>query len=75
MKSQTIVIRNVDLTMLKKQKAILINMIQDWGDADDAQQRKDAEEAEGLVSLISAMQDYAVYQLGLDEKKVFKFAG
>lgn len=71
MKSQTIVIRNVDLKMLKKQKAILVNMIQDWGEADDVQQRKDADEAEGLVSLISAMQDYAVDQLGLSEDKVF----
>jgi hypothetical protein len=62
---------NIDYKALKEQKAILINMIQDWGEADDEQQKKDAEKAEGLIHLIDAIQDYAVDVLRKDENEVF----
>ena len=61
----------LDYQKLKEQKAILINMIQDWGEANDEQQKKDAQEVEGLVHLIDAIQDNAVDVLGMDESEVF----
>jgi len=67
----TIVIKDIDFDMLKKQKTILINMIQDWGEADDENQKKDAKEAEGIIYLIDAIQDYAVDKLGMKESDVF----
>lgn len=65
-------IKNIDLKMLKDQKAILSCMIMDWGEADDEQQVKMAREAEGLLHLIDAIQDYAVDVLGRDEKEVLE---
>lgn len=50
----------IDFKQLKKQKEILINMIQDWGEADDIPQQEDAKYAEGLLSLIDGIQDEAV---------------
>ena len=64
-------IGNVDWAKLKNQKSILINMIQDWAQADDENQRNDAEEVEGIVDLIDCIQDYAVGELGIEEKEVF----
>jgi hypothetical protein len=73
--SHTVEIKNIDFEKLKKQKAILINMIQDWGEADDSYQNEDAKEAEGLINLIDGIQDYAVDTLGVDEKEVFNLEG
>ena len=61
----------LDYEALKAQKDILIRMIQSWGEADDPEQRAEAKEAEGLVSMIDAMQDHAVDKLGLEEEYVF----
>lgn len=51
-------IEKIDFKKLKNQKQILINMIQDWGEADDPQQKSDANDVEGLLSLIDSIQDY-----------------
>jgi hypothetical protein len=61
----------IDYKALREQKAILINMIQDWGEADDEQQRAEAQEVEGLLNLIDAIQDNAVDKLGVSEEEVF----
>lgn len=61
----------IDYTKLKEQKAILINMIQDWGEADDPQQKADAKEMEGLLHLVDSIQDNAVDKLGMAEEEVF----
>ena len=53
-------ISKIDLEMLKRQKAILINMIEDWTQCSDPDQRKDGEEMEGLLSLLDSIQDQAV---------------
>jgi len=50
-------IKNVDLRRLENQKQILINMILDWGESDDPQQRRDAKEVEGLLKLINEIQN------------------
>jgi len=46
-------------------------MIQDWGEADDKNQQGDAENAEGLVHLLDAFQDFAVDVLEYPEQLVF----
>ena len=48
-------------------------MIQDWGESDDPQQKRDANEVEGLLSLIDSIQDYAVDVLGMKDSDVFNF--
>ena len=64
-------IENIDFKALKEQKRILIDMIMDWGKADDEGQRNDAQEVEGVVYLLDAIQDEVV-ELGLrTEKEVF----
>jgi hypothetical protein len=50
-------IKNVDFRRLENQKQILINMILDWGESDDPQQRRDAKEVEGLLKLINEIQN------------------
>ena len=70
-----VVIKDIDFNQLRNQKAILFNMILDWGEADDEQQQKDAKEAEGLMYLLDAIQEYAVDELGMDEKEVFDLEG
>lgn len=64
----------IDWEKLKKQKSIFLNMLSDWGEADDEDQRKDAQEAQGLLNLIDAIQDHAVDVIGLPEKKVFNLS-
>lgn len=64
-------IRSINFPVLSEQKHILMNMIRDWGEADDKNQREESELAEGLVSLIDAIQDHAVDDLKIDEKLVF----
>ncbi len=46
-------------------------MIQSWGEADDPEQRKEAEQAEGLLNLIDGIQDNAVSNLGFSYNEVF----
>ena len=65
-------IEKIDFKKLKNQKQILINMIQDWGESDDPHQKSDANDVEGLLSLIDSIQDYAVDVLGMKESDVFK---
>lgn len=66
---------DIDWKELREQKLILINMIQDWGEADDQDQRNDAFKVEGIIYFIDAIQDYAVGELGMDENVVFNFKG
>jgi hypothetical protein len=47
----------IDFDLLKKQKQIFERMIQDWGEANDEQQREEASEAEGLLFLIDNIQN------------------
>jgi hypothetical protein len=61
----------IDWGNLSQQKAILINMIQDWGEADDSDQQKDASRVEGLLELIDHIQDQAVDVLGFSQEEVF----
>jgi hypothetical protein len=68
-----IIIKNIDFSLLKKQKRILLNMIMDWGESNDPNQAHDASEAEGLLELITNIQDYAVDVLGYEENEVFNF--
>jgi len=65
--------RKIDFNLLKEQKLVLVNMIQDWGSADDPDQVKDAEKVEGLLDMISDMQDVMVDVFGMDEDEVFQF--
>jgi hypothetical protein len=62
---------NVDFESLKNQKAILINMIQGWGESSDPDQKADAEEAEGILELLDSIQDQAVDVHGESEDDVF----
>lgn len=62
---------NIDYDKLREQKAILYNMIMDWGEADDPDQREQAQEVEGIMHLIDAIQDYAVKTRKKTEKEVF----
>jgi len=64
-------LKEIDFKALKKQKAILINMIQDWGEADDKDQKKDAKEVEGILNLIDTIQEKAVDEFGYSEEEVF----
>lgn len=64
---------DIDFKQLREQKDILINMIQDWGEADDEQQNIDAKNVQGILNLIDAIQDQAVEVHGLTEKEVFNF--
>jgi hypothetical protein len=66
-------IGNVDWKKLREQKDILISMIQDWGESDDPDQRRDAEEVEGILNLIDRIQDDAVDRLGISSTEVFNF--
>jgi hypothetical protein len=69
----SVTINNIDFDLLKEQKLILINMIQDWGESDDEEQREDAQQAEGLLNLIDAMQDYAIDKLNIREDKILNY--
>lgn len=64
-------IGRIDFKELREQKQILIRMIQDWGEADDANQRKDSEKVEGLLSLLDKIQDEAVDKGIATELEVF----
>lgn len=64
-------IEQIDFEQLKEQKAILLNVIMDWGEADDEPQREDAEKLTGLLHFIDSVQDYAVNALGKEEGEVF----
>lgn len=64
---------NIDFNELRNQKEILINMIQDWGESDDENQRQNAEYVEGLLGLLDEIQDQAVDVHGISEYVVFGF--
>jgi hypothetical protein len=67
-----ILIKKVDLKMLREQKQILINL-QYRGNSNGSQvlKAKEFDAIEGIINLISHIQDEAVEQLGLDENEVF----
>ena len=52
-----VVVKNIDLKLLKEQKLILINMIQSWEESDDESQIEDAKQVEGLLYLLDYIQD------------------
>lgn len=67
-----LVIKNIDLKLLKEQKQILLDL--QYRDNPDGTQFLKANEfkaLEGIISLIDHIQDEAVEQLGLDENEVF----
>lgn len=64
---------NIHWAMLRKQKDIFIRMIESWGEADDTDQRGEAEDVEGLLTLIDKIQDFAADRLGYGEELVFGF--
>ena len=71
-KQYDILIKKVDLKMLREQKQIIIDL--QYRDNPDGIQILKANEfkaLEGIISLIDHIQDEAVEQLGLDENEVF----
>ena len=58
-------IQKIDWKLLKEQKSILFDIIQDIDDAEKVNA------LEGIIYLIDAMQDYAVDELEIDEQTVF----
>jgi hypothetical protein len=74
-KTYNIEISNIDLEMLREQKAKLLTL-QHRVESDNSPVVRPAEyEAlEGIVNLIDHIQDSAVEQHGLDEAEVFKFS-
>ena len=71
-KQYDILIKKVDLKILREQKQIIIDL-QDRDNPDGIQILKANEfkALEGIISLIDHIQDEAVEQLGLDENEVF----
>jgi len=71
-KQYDILIKKVDLKILREQKQIIIDL--QYRDNPDGIQILKANEfkaLEGIISLIDHIQDEAVEQLGLDENEVF----
>jgi hypothetical protein len=67
-----ILIKQIDLKLLREQKQILIDL--QYRDNPDGSQILKANEfkaLEGIISLIDHIQDEAVEQLGLEENEVF----
>lgn len=58
-------IQKIDWKLLKEQKSILFDIIQDIDDAEKVNA------LEGIIYLIDAIQDYAVDELEIDEQTVF----
>ena len=65
----------IDLAKLKRQKATLISMIQEWGHCTNPHQQREAKEAKGLINLIDAIQDHAHEDLGIPDNVVYNFTG
>lgn len=64
---------SIDMPLLRKQKEILLKMIEDWAECDDEKANEMAGQMGGLVHLIDAIQDHAV-GIGMDENDVFKIS-
>lgn len=67
-------IKQVDLNLLREQKEILSEL--QWKtdkNGDPHVSSKDFQALEGIINLISHIQDQAVEQHGLNEEEVFKF--
>lgn len=61
----TELIKNIDWTMLEKQKQTLFKVIENTDDIDIL------EDLEGIIMLINNIQDHAVDDLGFSEEVVF----
>jgi hypothetical protein len=61
-------IKDIDFKMLKKQKAVLLEMIEE---VDNVPQ---LEALEGILALINSIQDIAVDQFKLKEEEVFEIS-
>lgn len=74
-KTYNIEIQNIDLDLLREQKAKLLTL-QHRVDANNNYVCKPEEfdAIEGFINLIDHIQDSAVEQHGLDEAEVFKFS-
>lgn len=71
-KQYDIVIKKIDLNLLKEQKQILIDLqYRDDRDGSQILKANEFKALEGIISLIDHIQDEAVEQLGLDENEVF----
>ena len=71
-KQYDILIKKIDLNLLREQKQILIDL--QYRENPNGSQNLKANEfkaLEGIISLIDHIQDEAVEQLGLDESEVF----
>ena len=75
MATYEITLRNIDLDLLREQKAKLLVM---QGRVDQngspVLKAKEFEAVDGIINLIDHIQDSAVEQHGLDESEVFKFS-
>jgi hypothetical protein len=74
-KTYNIEIKNIDLDMLREQKAKLLTL-QHRVDADNRYvcRPEEFDAIEGIINIIDHIQDSAVEQYGLDEAEVFKFS-
>jgi len=67
-----ILIKKIDLKMLREQKQIIMDLqYRENSDGSQVLKAKEFDAIEGLINLISHIQDEAVEQLGLDENEVF----
>jgi len=67
-----ILIKKIDLKMLREQKQIIMDLqYRENSDGSQVLHSKEFNAIEGIINLISHIQDEAVEQLGLDENEVF----
>lgn len=64
----TVIIDNIDLSLLKEQKTALYSIRQ------EVLSPEQFEAVEGILCLIDAIQDYAVDVLGVDKHEVFNLS-
>jgi len=71
-KQYDILIKQIDLKLLREQKQTLLDLqYRDNPDGSQILKAKEFDAIEGIINLISHIQDEAVEQLGLDENEVF----
>jgi hypothetical protein len=69
-----ILVKNIDLKLLREQKEIILNLqYRSNPNGDNVVNPKEFEALNGIISLIDYVQDQAVVQHNLDENDVFEF--
>ena len=69
-----ILVKNIDLKLLREQKEIILNLqYRSNSNGDNIVNPKEFEALNGIISLIDYVQDQAVVQHNLDENDVFDF--